>query len=62
MSLPEMQNDSPKHRSIGVKTSSKSYPQHWRGFKPPLDVADGQIPIGAVLTEAKVHDSRWRFR
>ena len=27
MSLPEMLNDLPKHRSIGVKTSSKSYPQ-----------------------------------
>ena len=36
--------------SIGVKTSSKGHRQYWRGYKLHLDVADGQIPISAVLT------------
>lgn len=58
MSLPQMLEELPKECSIGVKTSSKGYQQHWRGFKLHLDVADGQIPISAVLTGAKVHDSQ----
>ena len=58
MSLPEMLQDLPKDCSIGVKTSSKGYTQHWRGYKLHLDVADGQIPISAVLTAAKLHDSQ----
>jgi len=58
MSLPQMLDELPKECSIGVKTSSKGYQQHWRGFKLHLDVADGQIPISAVLTGAKVHDSQ----
>lgn len=30
----------------------------WCGYKLHLDVADGQIPISAVLTAAHVHDSQ----
>jgi hypothetical protein len=44
--------------SIGVKTSSKGHRQYWRGYKLHVDVADGQIPICAVLTGASVHDSQ----
>lgn len=58
MSLPAMLEELPKDCSIGVKTSSKGYQHYWRGFKLHLDVADGQIPISAVLTGAKVHDSQ----
>ena len=29
-----------------------------KGYKLHLDVADGQIPVSAVLTSAKVHDSQ----
>ena len=58
MSLPDMLKELPKDCSIGVKTSSKGYQQHWRGYKLHWDVADGQIPISAVLTGAKVHDSQ----
>ena len=53
-----MLEELPKDCSIGVKTSSKGYQHYWRGFKLHLDVADGQIPISAVLTGAKVHDSQ----
>jgi hypothetical protein len=41
-----------------VKTSSKGHQQYWRGYKLHLDVADGQIPITALLTGACVHDSQ----
>jgi hypothetical protein len=58
MSLPAMLAELPKNCSIGVKTSSKGYQQYWRGYKLHLDVADGQIPISAVLTGASVHDSQ----
>ena len=58
MSLAQMLEELPKDCSIGVKTSSKGYQQYWRGFKLHWDVADGQIPISAVLTGAKVHDSQ----
>jgi hypothetical protein len=34
----------PNNCSIGVKTSSKGYQHHWRGYKLHLDVADGQNP------------------
>lgn len=58
MSLPDMLKELPKDCSIGVKTNSKGYNDYWRGFKLHLDVADGQIPISAILTGAKVHDSQ----
>src|SRR5216683_2911759 len=58
MGLREMLKELPLDCSIGVKTSSKGHQQYWRGYKLHLDVADGQIPISAVLTGAKVHDSQ----
>ena len=58
MSLAAMLAELPKNCSIGVKTNSKGYQQYWRGYKLHLDVADGQIPISAVLTGASVHDSQ----
>jgi hypothetical protein len=41
-----------------VKTSSKGHQHYWRGYKLHLDVADGQIPISAVITAASVNDSQ----
>ena len=43
---------------IGLKKSSKGHQQYWRGYKLHLDVADGQIPISALLSGAGVHDSQ----
>lgn len=48
----------PRNCSIGTKKSSNGYQQYWRGYKLHLDVADGQIPISALLTAASVHDSQ----
>jgi len=58
MSLPAMLAELPKDCSIGVKKSSQGHRQYWRGYKLHLDVADGQIPISAVLTGASLHDSQ----
>jgi Transposase DDE domain/Transposase domain (DUF772) len=58
MGLREMLDDLPRDCSIGTKTNSQGQKQSWRGYKLHLDVADGQIPISAVLTGAKVHDSQ----
>jgi hypothetical protein len=58
MKLAEMLAALPRHCSLGVKKSSKGHLSYWRGYKLHLDVADGQIPITAVLTGACVHDSQ----
>jgi hypothetical protein len=58
MSLPAMLGELSTQCSIGVKTSSQGHQHHWRGYKLHLDVADGQIPISAILTGASVHDSQ----
>ena len=48
----------PRQCDIGVKTNSRGHQNYWRGYKLHLDVADGQIPISALLTSASVHDSQ----
>jgi len=48
----------PKQCDIGAKTNQEGKQQYWRGYKLHLDVADGQLPISAVLTSASVHDSQ----
>lgn len=56
--LPVMLADLPQQCDCGVKKSSQGNEQYWRGYKLHLDVADGQVPISAVLTSASVHDSQ----
>lgn len=58
MSLPEMLADLPRDCDLGGKKNSHGNTQYWRGYKLHLDVADGQVPISAVLTSASVHDSQ----
>jgi len=43
---------------IGGKKGNNGKVFWWRGYKFHLDVADGQIPISALLTAASVHDSQ----
>ena len=57
-SLPQMLRELPTNCDSGSKTSSKGYRQHWCGYKLHLDVADGGIPISALLTSASLHDSQ----
>lgn len=58
MTLAEMLADLPRHCAVGCKTNSHGRKETWRGYKLHLDVADGQIPISAVLTAANLHDSQ----
>ena len=58
MKLGEMLADLPTRCDIGGKKNSQGNTEYWTGYKLHLDVADGQIPISAVLTSASVHDSQ----
>ncbi len=58
MSLAEMLADLPRACTPGVKQNAKGYRTQWIGYKLHLDVADGDIPISAVLTSASLHDSQ----
>jgi hypothetical protein len=56
MTLPTMLAGLSRRCAIGVKQSPDGRSRYWRGYKLHTDVADGQIPISAVLTGANVHD------
>jgi len=56
--LEAMLADLPRQCDIGAKKNSQGHEHYWRGYKLHLDVADGQVPISAVLTSASVHDSQ----
>lgn len=58
MSLEQQLAELPCSCSLGVKKSSKGHLSYWRGYKLHLDVADGDIPITALLTSANLHDSQ----
>ena len=58
MTLEEMLTDLPKHCNIGTKKNSKGHVEYWIGYKLHLDIADGCIPISAILTSASLHDSQ----
>jgi hypothetical protein len=56
--LERMLKELPRQCDIGAKKNSQGNEQYWRGYKLHLDVADGQLPISAILTSASVHDSQ----
>lgn len=58
MQVSEMIADLPRECAVGCKTNSHGRKETWRGYKLHLDVADGQIPITALLTSASLHDSQ----
>ena len=58
MSLAEMLADLPTHCAVGTKRNAKGHTTSWIGYKLHLDIADGDIPISAVLTSASLHDSQ----
>jgi hypothetical protein len=58
MSLAAMLEELPRQCDWGTKKNSQGSEEHWRGYKLHVDVADGQIPISAVLTSASLHDSQ----
>ena len=58
LSLEAMLAELPTVCDVGTKKNSQGYKHSWIGYKLHLDVADGQIPISAVVTSASVHDSQ----
>lgn len=58
MTLSQMLKGLSRECSIGAKANSKGHQNYWRGYKLHLDVADGQIPVTAILTGANVHDAK----
>ena len=58
MTLHQMLDDLPKVCDIGCKKDSKGYKMTWKGYKFHIDVADGDIPISALLSSASMHDSQ----
>jgi hypothetical protein len=56
--LDAMLAELPRDCDIGAKKNSRGHENYWRGYKLHLDVADGQIPVSALLTSASVHDSQ----
>jgi hypothetical protein len=57
-SLQENIADLPTQCDVGCKRNSKGHQESWIGHKLHLDVADGDMPISALLTSASVHDSQ----
>lgn len=58
MSVSAMLADLPKTCDVGTKRNSQGFQSRWVGYKLHLDVADGMIPVTALLTSASVHDSQ----
>jgi hypothetical protein len=58
LGLVAMLNELPKACDVSTKRNSKGYQVSWTGYKLHVDVADGGIPISAILTSASTHDSQ----
>jgi hypothetical protein len=58
MSLEAMLADLPTHCAVGSKCNAQGYKNRWTGYKLHLNVADGMIPVAAILTSASLHDSQ----
>jgi hypothetical protein len=56
--LDRMLRELPSQCDLGGKKNSHGNEHFWRGYKLHLDVADGQVPISALLTSASLHDSQ----
>lgn len=56
--LDRMLRELPNQCDLGGKKNSHGNEHFWRGYKLHLDVADGQVPISALLTSASLHDSQ----
>jgi hypothetical protein len=48
----------PTRCDVGTKRNAKGFRHSWAGYKLHIDVADGDIPVAAILTAASLHDSQ----
>jgi len=58
MTLIEMLDDLPRHCAVGAKRNAKGHKDYWVGYKLHLDIADGAIPVTALVTSASLNDSQ----
>lgn len=58
MTLCEMLADLPVHCAVGKKPNARGNTSFWVGYKLHLDIADGAIPVTALLTSASLNDSQ----
>lgn len=58
MTLSEMLADLPRHCAVGAKRNAKGHKDYWVGYKLHLNIADGGIPVTALLTSASLNDSQ----
>jgi hypothetical protein len=58
MSLSAMLAELPRACDVGSKLNAQGFLVSWKGYKLHLDVADGQVPVSAIVTSASVHDSQ----
>jgi hypothetical protein len=56
--LEDNLKDLPVLCDFGCKRDSKGNTYSWQGFKLHIGVADGDVPISAILTSASLHDSQ----
>ena len=56
--LEEMIADLPTRCDRGTKRNAKGHTVSWNGYKLYIDAADGDIPLGCLLTSASLHDSQ----
>ena len=56
--LEEMIADLPTRCDRGTKRNAKGHTVSWNGYKLHIDAADGDIPLGCLLTSASLHDSQ----
>jgi hypothetical protein len=58
MTLDETMAELPRECNVGRQPNGKGVREYWTGYKLHMDVADGQIPIGGVLTSASLNDNQ----
>jgi hypothetical protein len=57
-SLEQNMSDLPSQCDSGAKYDSRGWLRAWPGYKLHMGVADGGVPICALLTSASAHDSQ----
>ncbi len=58
MTATEMADGLPKACDTGTERNAKGYRESWRGYRPHIDAADGDVPISCILTSASPRDSQ----
>jgi hypothetical protein len=56
--LDENLRELPRRCDLGAKRNGQGLLRAWKGYKLHMSVADGGVPVAAVLTSASLHDSQ----